>query len=174
MAQRVYPRPRQDAPGRPAAPPAPAGRIVVAVVLGPRGSVGTGEAHILGVCAGSALLAGAGVLDGRRATSHWSNIASLRRKHPQVEWVRGQRYVIDGSITTTGGVTSGIVDAIVAVADGVIVGHAMAADRVAPGENGNSVRTGGPGAGLPRLAPRCPPPPCPRSERHRAICRTRS
>ena len=37
----TYPRPRQDAPGRPAAPPAPAGRIVVAVVLGPRGSVGT-------------------------------------------------------------------------------------------------------------------------------------
>ena len=35
----TYPRPRQDAPGRPAAPPAPAGRIVVAVVLGPRGSV---------------------------------------------------------------------------------------------------------------------------------------
>jgi GNAT superfamily N-acetyltransferase len=38
------------------------------------------------------------------------------------------------------------VDAIVAVADGVIVGHAMAADRVAPGNSGNSGRTGGPGA----------------------------
>ena len=39
----TYPRPRQDAsaPGRPAVPPAPAGRIVVAVVLGPGGSVGT-------------------------------------------------------------------------------------------------------------------------------------
>jgi len=69
-------------------------------------------AHILGVCAGSALLAAAGLLDGRRATSHWSNIASLRRKHPQVEWVRGQRYVVDGSITTTGGVTSGIFGAL--------------------------------------------------------------
>ena len=69
-------------------------------------------AHILGVCAGSALLAAAGLLDGRRATSHWSNIASLRRKYPQVEWVRGQRYVVDGSITTTGGVTSGIFGAL--------------------------------------------------------------
>jgi transcriptional regulator GlxA family with amidase domain len=69
-------------------------------------------AHILSVCAGSALLAAAGLLDGRRATSHWSNIASLRRKHPQVEWVRGQRYVVDGSITTTGGVTSGIFGAL--------------------------------------------------------------
>ena len=188
----TYPRPRQDAPGRPAAPPAPAGRIVVAVVLGPRGSVGTDAlgpyevfarspaffvytvspgravsvlsgglalvpehsledvdaglvpepdvvvvpavarpagkelaplrdwitrhagrgAHILGVCAGSALLAAAGLLDGRRATSHWSDIASLRRKHPQVEWVRGQRYVVDGPITTTGGVTSGIFGAL--------------------------------------------------------------
>src|SRR5207302_2407045 len=37
----TYPRPRRDAPGRPAARPAPAGRVVVAVVLGPRGSVGT-------------------------------------------------------------------------------------------------------------------------------------
>ena len=61
---------------------------------------------------GSALLAAAGLLDGRRATSHWSDIASLRRKHPQVEWVRGQRYVVDGSITTTGGVTSGIFGAL--------------------------------------------------------------
>ena len=69
-------------------------------------------AHILGVCAGSALLAAAGLLDGRRATSHWSNLASLRRKHPQVEWVRGQRYVVDGSITTTGRVTSGIFGAL--------------------------------------------------------------
>ena len=188
----TYPRPCQDAPGRAAARVAPAGRIVVAVVLGPRGSVGTDalgpyevfarspaffaytaspgravsvlsgglalvpehsledvdaglvtepdvvvvpavagpaakelaplrdwiarragrEAHILGVCAGSVLLAAAGLLDGRRATSHWSNIASLRRKHPQVEWVRGQRYVVDGPITTTGGVTSGIFGAL--------------------------------------------------------------
>jgi GNAT superfamily N-acetyltransferase len=38
------------------------------------------------------------------------------------------------------------VDAIVAVADGVIVGHAMAADRAAPGDPGNPVRPAGPGA----------------------------
>src|ERR1700750_528102 len=37
----TYPRPRPDVPGRPAAAPAPAVRMVVAVVLGPRGSVGT-------------------------------------------------------------------------------------------------------------------------------------
>jgi putative intracellular protease/amidase len=192
--RQAYPRPSQDAPPqrRPAAAAVPGDRIVVAVVLGARGSVGTDalapyevfarspafavytasasraasmlsgglvlapdysledvdagsapepdvvvvpavtgpaskelaplrdwitrragrRAHILGVCAGSVLLAETGLLDGHRATSHWSNITRLQRKHPQVEWVRGQRYVEDGSITTTAGVTSGVFGAL--------------------------------------------------------------
>jgi putative intracellular protease/amidase len=69
-------------------------------------------ARILGVCAGSAVLAAAGVLDGRRATSHWSKIAGLQRRHPTVRWVRGQRYVEDGTVTTTAGVTSGVFGAL--------------------------------------------------------------
>jgi putative intracellular protease/amidase len=69
-------------------------------------------AHLLGVCAGSRLLAAAGVLDGHRATSHWSRLKSLQRARPQVDWVRGQRYVQDGTITTTAGVTSGVFGAL--------------------------------------------------------------
>ena len=69
-------------------------------------------AHLLGVCAGSRLLAAAGLLDGRRATSHWSRIRGLQRSRPQVDWVRGQRYVQDGKITTTAGVTSGVFGAL--------------------------------------------------------------
>ena len=65
-------------------------------------------AHLLGVCAGSRLLAAAGLLDGYRATSHWSRLKGLQRSRPQVDWVRGQRYVQDGKITTTAGVTSGV------------------------------------------------------------------
>ena len=65
-------------------------------------------ARILGVCAGSRVLAATGLLDGRRATSHWSWIAPLRESNPRVKWVEGQRYVEDGTITTSAGVSSAI------------------------------------------------------------------
>src|SRR6185312_9192069 len=69
-------------------------------------------AQLLGVCAGSRLLAAAGLLDGHRATSHWSRLRGLERGRPQVDWVRGQRYIQDGTITTTAGVTSGVFGAL--------------------------------------------------------------
>jgi putative intracellular protease/amidase len=69
-------------------------------------------AHLLGVCNGGRLLAATGLLDGRRATAHWSAIKGLERSRPQVDWVRGQRYVQDGTITTTAGVTSGMFGAL--------------------------------------------------------------
>ncbi|MFB7077824.1 DJ-1/PfpI family protein [Streptomyces sp. NPDC056308] len=69
-------------------------------------------ARVLGVCAGSELLAASGLLDGRDATSFWSNISSLKRHYPQVHWKRGQRYVEDGRVTTTAGITSGTVGAL--------------------------------------------------------------
>jgi len=65
-------------------------------------------AHFLGVCAGSKLLAAAGLLDGRWATSHWSKLRGLQRTRPQVAWVRGQRFIQDGKLITTAGVTSGV------------------------------------------------------------------
>lgn len=67
-----------------------------------------GGSRVLGICAGSRLLAAAGVLDGRTATSHWSRISALEGTNPKTTWIRGQRYVQDGPITTSGGVTSGI------------------------------------------------------------------
>jgi putative intracellular protease/amidase len=69
-------------------------------------------AQVLGVCNGSRLLAATGLLDGRRATAHWSALRGLARRRPQVDWVRGQRYVQDGNITTTAGVTSGVFGAL--------------------------------------------------------------
>jgi transcriptional regulator GlxA family with amidase domain len=71
-------------------------------------------AQLLGVCNGSRLLAATGLLDGRRATPHWSSIRGLERSRPQVDWVRGQRYVQDGTLTTTttAGVTSGVFGAL--------------------------------------------------------------
>ena len=97
--------------------------IVVPAVLSPAGRAeqplrewlarrASRGAHLLGVCAGSRLLAAAGLLDGHRATSHWSRLRGLQRSRPQVDWVRGQRYVQDGKITTTAGVTSGVFGAL--------------------------------------------------------------
>ena len=97
--------------------------VVIPAVLSPAGSKerplrewlarrADRGAHLLGVCAGSRLLAAAGLLDGHRATSHWSRLRSLQRSRPQVDWVRGQRYVQDGKITTTAGVTSGVFGAL--------------------------------------------------------------
>lgn len=74
-------------------------------------------ARVLGICAGSRLLAASGILDGRTATSHWSRISALQDSRPQVTWVRGERYVQDGRITTTGGVTSGIPGTLQVIAD---------------------------------------------------------
>ena len=65
-------------------------------------------AHVLGVCAGARVLAATGLLDGRTATSHWSQLRRLRDEHPGTTWLAGRRFVRDGTITTTGGITSGI------------------------------------------------------------------
>ncbi|HEY3545370.1 MAG TPA: DJ-1/PfpI family protein [Propionicimonas sp.] len=73
--------------------------------------------RVLGICAGSRLLAASGVLDGLRATSHWSRISALEASNPAVTWIRGQRYVQDGRVTTTGGVTSSIAGSLKVMAD---------------------------------------------------------
>lgn len=65
-------------------------------------------ALVLGVCYGSGVLADAGLLEERTATSHWSRITQLTKTYPEVNWIRGQRYVQDGPVITTAGVTSGI------------------------------------------------------------------
>jgi putative intracellular protease/amidase len=89
-------------------------------------------AHLLGVCNGGRLLAATGLLDGRRATSHWSSIRGLERSRPHVDWVRGQRYVQDGTLTTTAGVTSGVfgalrlVEQLVGAAEAQRVGQELA------------------------------------------------
>src|SRR4051794_19597972 len=74
-------------------------------------------ARILGVCDGSRVLAATALLDGRTATAHWSTLGALRKQHPQVQWVEGRRFVQDGPVTTTAGITSGIPGALQVVAD---------------------------------------------------------
>ncbi|GAA2401091.1 hypothetical protein GCM10010191_05420 [Actinomadura vinacea] len=63
---------------------------------------------LLGVCTGARLLAEAGVLDGRDATSHWYRLPKLEEDHPEVKWRRGTRYLDDGDVITTGGLLSSV------------------------------------------------------------------
>jgi transcriptional regulator GlxA family with amidase domain len=60
------------------------------------------------VCSGSFLLAAAGLLDGKRATTHWSSCAELARRHPEVEVDPNPIFVHDGDVWTSAGVTAGM------------------------------------------------------------------
>lgn len=64
--------------------------------------------RLVSVCTGAALLAEAGLLDGRRATTHWAYCDSLARDHPAVTVDPDPIYVRDGNVSTSAGVTSGI------------------------------------------------------------------
>lgn len=77
---------------------------VVAWLLAQRKS----GAKIVSVCNGSLTLGAAGLLDGRRATSHWSTVRELESRHPTMRWVRDRRYVTDGDITTATGITASL------------------------------------------------------------------
>ena len=65
-------------------------------------------AKIVSVCNGSLTLGAAGLLDGRRATGHWSNVRKLESRHPTMRWVRDRRYVTDGDVTTATGITASL------------------------------------------------------------------
>jgi transcriptional regulator GlxA family with amidase domain len=67
-----------------------------------------GDPLLVSVCTGAEVLASAGILDGRPATSHWLGLIGLRRDYPAVLWQDGVRFVDDGDVITTAGVLSGI------------------------------------------------------------------
>ncbi len=67
-----------------------------------------GDPILMSVCVGAKVLAAAGLLDGRPATSNWLALIGLRRSNPEVEWRDGVRFVDDGNLITTGAVLSGM------------------------------------------------------------------
>lgn len=64
--------------------------------------------RVASVCTGAFLLARAGLLDGRRATTHWSACSELARRHPEVGVEADAIFVRDGNVATSAGVTAGI------------------------------------------------------------------
>lgn len=65
-------------------------------------------AWVLSVCSGSFVLAEAGVLDGRRATTHWMYADTMARDYPRIEVDPDVLYVQDGTIITSAGTAAGL------------------------------------------------------------------
>jgi transcriptional regulator GlxA family with amidase domain len=72
---------------------------------------------VMSVCTGAALLARAGVLDGRRATTNKRSFAWVESQGPGVEWVKRARWVRDGNRVTSSGVSAGMDMALAVIAD---------------------------------------------------------
>ena len=73
--------------------------------------------RVASICSGAYLLAEAGLLDGRRATTHWSRSADFAQRYPQVRLEPDRIFVRDGSIWTSAGITAGIDLALALIAD---------------------------------------------------------
>ncbi|CAM2152956.1 AraC family transcriptional regulator, transcriptional activator FtrA [Pararobbsia alpina] len=60
------------------------------------------------ICTGAFLMAESGLLDGRRATTHWRDARTLQRRFPKIRVEEDKIFVIDDSIWTSAGMTAGI------------------------------------------------------------------
>ena len=69
------------------------------------------------VCSGAFILAAAGLLDGRRATTHWARAAEFARSYPQVRVEPDRIFIRDGTTWTSAGITAGIDLALALVAE---------------------------------------------------------
>lgn len=65
-------------------------------------------AHLVGLCLGSFVLAAAGILEGRPATTHWLAAEAFTRRYPQVRLNPDVLYVDDGNVLTSAGAAAGI------------------------------------------------------------------
>lgn len=61
-----------------------------------------------GVCTGGFVLAQAGLLDGKRATTHWAYAREMQSRHPAIHVEEDRIYIIDGSVWTSAGMTAGL------------------------------------------------------------------
>jgi transcriptional regulator GlxA family with amidase domain len=65
-------------------------------------------ARIASVCTGALVLAEAGLLDGRRATTHWQFARNMQRRYPNINVQEDRIFIIDGPIWTSAGMSAGV------------------------------------------------------------------
>ena len=63
---------------------------------------------IVSICDGALVAANAGLLKGHRATAHWATLDLRRKAYPDVTWVENARYVADGRIVSSAGISAAI------------------------------------------------------------------
>ena len=73
--------------------------------------------RIASVCSGAFLLAEAGLLDGKRATTHWGRTSDFAGRYPQVRLEPDRIFIRDGAIWTSAGITAGIDLALALIAE---------------------------------------------------------
>lgn len=110
----------------------PSGAITTLIVAGGEGSRGPAicpktlafvrgiakrGVRVASVCSGAYVLAEAGLLDGRRATTHWQRTGHFVRAYPKVKLEADQIYVRDGNIWSSAGISAGIDLALAMIAE---------------------------------------------------------
>lgn len=103
-----------------------------AALVGWIAAAGAGARRVTSVCSGVFLLAAAGLVAGRRVTTHWSREDQLRREHPDVQVDCDPIFIRDGRVWTSAGVTAGMDLALALVEDdaGRAVAHEVARNLV--------------------------------------------
>lgn len=77
-------------------------------LLGALSDVHDRGGRLASICTGAFALARAGVLVGRRATTHWAHAAQLAREHPDIHVDPAPIYIDEGDVVTSAGVTAGV------------------------------------------------------------------
>ena len=80
-------------------------------------SVAEGSRRVGSVCSGAFVLAATGLLDGKRATTHWAHADRLREEHPDIDVDADAIYTRTDEVWTSAGVTAGMDLALAMVAD---------------------------------------------------------
>lgn len=95
-------------------------------------AAGAGARRVTSVCSGVFLLAAAGLVTGRRVTTHWARAEQLAREHPELRVDPDPIFIRDGRVWTSAGVTAGMDLALALVEDdlGREVAHAVAQELV--------------------------------------------
>lgn len=65
-------------------------------------------AQLAAVCSGAVVLGEAGLLDGRRCTTHWALLEAMRQRYPRARVASAVLYVHDGRISTSAGISAGV------------------------------------------------------------------
>lgn len=64
--------------------------------------------RVASICTGTSILAEAGILDGRRATTHWLHARELQARYPKIKMEEDRIFIIDGPVWTSAGMTAGV------------------------------------------------------------------